>query len=164
MEKPLILGVDPGFGGAMALLNQDDNSILFQDMPIMIFMGRKQIDPYQLAIFIEGHASLISIAAIEDVAAMPGQGVTGMFRFGYTAGLISGIVAAHYIPALKIKPAVWKSSLGLGRSKAESVKKAKNLYPHIANMLTRKKDDGRAEAVLIAHFAKKLTPGATYLS
>lgn len=80
---------------------------------------------------------------------MPGQGVTGMFRFGYGAGLISGLILAHDIRLLKIKPAVWKSALNLSRDKAASVAHANSLYGK--NSFTMK-TEGAAEASLIAHF------------
>lgn len=82
---------------------------------------------------------------------MPGQGVTGMFRFGYGTGFVAGILAALDVRTVRVKPAVWKSAMGLSHLKSESVTRANILFKREPHFL--KRDDGIAEAALIAHFA-----------
>lgn len=88
---------------------------------------------------------------------MPNQGVASMFRFGYNAGILLGVLNALEIKVLKVKPAVWKSALNLSSDKSKSLKLARKLFPSLHNQLRMQKNDGRAEALLLAHF------GATVL-
>jgi hypothetical protein len=75
-----------------------------------------------------------------------------VFKFGFTAGALAGVVAASYIPMHLVKPAVWKGLMGLSHDKKLSLAKATALYPSASHYWRRAKDDGRAEAVLLAHF------------
>lgn len=153
-----ILGIDPGFKGALALLNLHDSSIVFEEMPLTKVLGRNEIDPYELAHFVGANSQDIIIAAIEDVGARPKQGLSSTFRFGYGAGILIGVCASFKIPCMRIKPQVWKSYFGLSKRKKDSIDLAIKKYPHTAKTLTKKSDDGKAEALLLADFAKTLAP------
>jgi len=93
---------------------------------------------------------------IEDIAARPGQGVTSMFSFGRTLGFAHGIAAAAEAPIHFVTPTVWKGKLGLLNSdKGASREKARTLFPASAHAFERVKDDGRAEAALLAYYGRK---------
>ena len=90
---------------------------------------------------------------IENVHARPGQGVTGMFSLGVSLGSVLGVIAALRLPYTLINPGQWKRRAGLtGKPKDASRARALQLHPELAERLSRKKDHGRAEAVLIARF------------
>ena len=86
---------------------------------------------------------------VEKVSAMPGQGVTSMFSFGRTLGIIEGIIAAYNIPVTYVTPGVWTKGIGRGAGKDASRARACELYPSHQKSFSRVKDDGRADAVLI---------------
>ncbi len=151
--RSCICGVDPGLSGGIALLDpQTDKLIAVIDMPQIKRGSRSDLDLHSLAPFIAAHAAIIKYAVIEDVGAMPGQGVTGMFTFGKVTGIVVGMLAAHFIPIYYVKPSVWKNVMGLSKDKKASIKKANELY---RDESFGKTDDGMAEAALIAHFGKR---------
>jgi len=87
---------------------------------------------------------------------MPGQGVSSVFSFGKSAGIIEGILAAEKIPMVLVTPQKWKKRAGIiGKEKDAARTLALQLYPQIASHLDRKKDVGRADALLIAHFGRQ---------
>lgn len=154
----IILGVDPGLHhGALALYNSIANDLLHLiDVPTTTSPDcRLEIDLKALSTILEVHLNHVKYAVIEEVSAMPHQGVTSMFRFGHATGLITGIIAAHHIPIHLVRPAIWKSAMALSSDKNLSRKKAALMFPHHAHLFERKKDDGRAEALLIAVFGKR---------
>lgn len=147
----LILGIDPGINGAMALYDPEkDELIRVHSMPKD---KEGKIDTFALALVFDSFASNVSYAVLEDVHSMPGQGVVSMFNFGQSVGLIKGILASHNVPVYLVKPAVWKGSLGLGRDKEDSRTMAIKMFGE--NYFPRKKDEGKAEAALLAHFGKR---------
>ena len=148
----MIIGIDPGFTGAIAFLNR--NKLLIQDLPIRLIMKKKQIDERKFAAIIKD-APCIDYAAIEDVHSMPNQGVASTFTFGYNAGILLGVLAAHNIKILKVRPNVWKPALGLDRDKKKSLVLARKVFPDYQSYFKLMKHNGRAEAALIAHFAQK---------
>jgi crossover junction endodeoxyribonuclease RuvC len=153
--RGLVLGIDPGFTGGLALVGQCAIASV-ATMPLSMQSGRRELDAEALAAFMRSVAPRITFAAIEDVSAMPGQGVTSMFRFGYGAGMLAGMLAALDIQTLKVRPAVWKTALGLSRDKKESTRLVTKLFPTHPII----EHDGVAEAVLIAHFALTRFKGA----
>ncbi len=155
------MGVDPGLSGAVAFYDLEKAAVVaVHDMPLHEVSGKRHIDLYQLAAIIDGHAKDIEFAVIEEVGVMTGkEGVVGMFRFGQAAGCVQGIVAAYMIPMFLVKPSVWKSAMGLTRDKDHSRQKASQLFPSSAHLWARKKDDGRAEALLLAVFGSKVRTG-----
>ena len=151
----MILGIDPGFSGAASLLSPKGTLVDVYDLPLTINNNRKQIDAHAFHTLIRHLATSIKLVAIEDVHAMPEQGVSSTFRFGYNAGILFGVLAAHNLKVLKVSPAVWKNSLGLTRSKKLSLEMAAKLFPEQSQQFKRMKDDGRAESALIAYFVLK---------
>lgn len=149
----MIIGIDPGFSGAIAFLEKDRLAIF--DLPLTLFMNRKQIDGQEFSSLIIEHIHLIEFAVIEDVNSMPNQGVVSTFRFGYSAGILLGVLQAHGIRVLRVKPAVWKTALNLSRDKKKSLQLARKTFPDYQFYFKRAKDDGRAEAALLAQFAKE---------
>lgn len=149
-RKTFVLGVDPGFSGAIAITDGFDLDII--DMPLKTVYGRKEIDARTLNNHIAMFAPVVKIAIIEDVHVMTGsEGVVSMFRFGYGAGIVEGVLTANNLGVVKIKPAVWKVSAGLNRDKETSIRRACEVFPrHASKYFTMKKHDGRAEAALIA--------------
>ena len=151
-----IIGIDPGLSGGIAIL--DDLKIFdIYDMPIMS-EGKKnknQLNSAQLVNIIK--KNIISngdtFLIVEQVSAMPGQGVTSMFNFGQTYGSIKGICAALNLPIFFVRPAKWKKHFDLiNSSKDASRTKVIEMYPSISPRLTKKKDVNKADAILIARY------------
>ena len=147
-----IVGIDPGLAGGVAVLS-NHNVVLLEDLPVhAVNSGRRTRSELDLHALCD---LLIRIPAdhvvIEQVGARPGQGVTSMFRFGYVAGAIAGIVAALRLPYTMVTPQAWQKAAHVGPSPDMARQRACQLYPDIASRLARKKDGGRADALLIAH-------------
>lgn len=154
----LVLGIDPGLTGAMALIDvtkPKPEIVKVWDMPTHDIKGRRNIDIYQLALSIQNYYGQVRFAVIEDVHSMPRDGVVQAFSFGKANGIIIGIVAANMIPSYFVKPGVWKKLMGLTQDKDDSRRKASQLFPTNSNLWSRKMDDGRAEAVLLAVFGSE---------
>ena len=152
----IIIGIDPGLSGAVAIL--DDLKIFdIFDMPIMP-EGKKnknQLNSAQLVNIINEHVlkKEDTFVIVEQVSAMPGQGVTSMFNFGQTFGSIKGICAALKLPIFYVRPAKWKKHFELiNSSKDASRTKVIEMYPSISSRLTKKKDVNKADAILIARY------------
>ena len=151
----VILGCDPGQTGAIAAY---DGTIItgLIDMPTMTRLhgSGRQVDPYTLATeILDLCGGRNATAVIEAVSAMPGQGVSSMFRFGESVGVVLGVLGALQVPVRMVTPARWKRTAGiLGRDKDAARTLAIQLHPEVADQLARKKDIGRADAVCIARF------------
>ena len=151
-----IIGIDPGLSGGIAIL---DDSKIFDifDMPIMS-EGKKnknQLNSAQLVNIIKRHIlpNKETFVIVEQVSAMPGQGVTSMFNFGQTFGSIKGICEALGLPIFYVRPAKWKKHFELiNSSKDASRTKVIEMYPSISSRLTKKKDVNKADAILIARY------------
>lgn len=147
------LGIDPGVTGALAWLDSDGQIIDIVDMPIMTTTigktNRKAVNPQQLADLILSNP--VTHAWVEQVAARPGQGVTSMFGFGRSLGLIEGTLATRGVPYTFVTPRLWAKTTGTGTGKDASRARACQLWPDHTHTFARVKDDGRAEAALIAH-------------
>lgn len=146
-----VLGVDPGKTGAVVMLRDDGALLHFTDMVVL----DKIVSPQLLASALrrwhcEGSDS--DMAVIEDVHAMPKQGVSSSFSFGRSLGVAEGVVAGAGWPLTYVSPAKWKRDLGLSNDKGASRRRAAELWPSRAELFARVKDDGRAEAALIAHW------------
>lgn len=157
-----VLGVDPGFTGALAFYDAGSRQLAeVFDMPVTKEKkGSKRtiVDLPALAALIEPFAKHTLLGVIEDVAARPGQGVSSMFRFGYSSGAVAGVVVANLISLHLTTPAIWKSLMGVTAGKKTSRDLAAKLFPDHAALFARAKDDGRAEAALIAKFGERLLP------
>jgi len=146
----IVMSIDPGLSGAIAVFI-DDVLIDVVDMPTHELTrngkAKRQVAAADLAGIFTQHDPRHVI--VEKVSAMPGQGVTSMFSFGRSLGVIEGIVAAYDIPVTYVTPGVWTKSIGRGLGKDASRARACELYPSHQKSFSRVKDDGRADAVLI---------------
>lgn len=149
-----VLGIDPGAGGAVAMWDTDLSALVVCDMPSQtVRVGkaeRRQISEAQLADTLRRYAP--DAAWIERVHALPKQGVTSSFSFGLAYGLARGVLAALSIPVTLVTPNEWKRSFRIGPDKRQARLIASRLFPANAADFTRVKDDGRAEAALLALF------------
>lgn len=158
-----IAGIDPGKTGALAILHPDW-SVEFLDVPRMILKG-KDVPAYAQWQTEWSNAlafANVDTVVIEDVASRPGQGVASMFKFGRTLGFAHAIVLGiRPRPAVRFTtPAQWKGKLGLlNSSKGASREKAVAICPRAESQLTRVKDDGRAEALLMAYWGRLTASG-----
>lgn len=149
-----VLGVDPGAGGALAMLDTGLDALIVCDMPIgSVRIGktqRRQVSEVWLAGTLTEWRP--DAAWIERVHALPKQGVTSSFSFGLSYGLVRGVLAAMQVPVSLVTPNEWKRSFRLGPDKNEARLIAARLFPANASYFTRVRDDGRAEAALLALF------------
>lgn len=147
-----VLGFDPGSHGAVAVLTERGDMLRVLDIPtIEVKVGKTRRTRVAAAAL----ASLIAEqrpahAYVELVTPMPGQGTASMFAFGKAAGIIEGILAAQRISVTFITPQSWKRVIGVTKDKGACRRRAMELWPAAAASFLRVKDDGRAEAALIA--------------
>lgn len=161
--RPLLMGIDPGFGGAICVVDLDRGDIvdmvtmpLFQKPSVAREQGfMNYLDIHKLSSLIDLYAPLTALAVIEEPGAMPNQGLGSTFRFGHTCGQIHGVLAGHYVPVAPVKPAVWKSAMALTTTKADSIVRANMEFPKYKDLWTKKMHHDRAEAALLCIYAKK---------
>ena len=151
-----IFGIDPGIAGAIAILDRKE-IIDVIDLPTMSEgkKNKKQLNSAHLSQYISSNVKDInkSVVVVEQVNAMPGQGVTSMFNFGQTFGAIKGISATLKLPIFFVRPSKWKKHFELiNSSKDSSRTKAIEMYPKLSNQLSKKKDVNKSDAILIARF------------
>ena len=145
--------IDPGLSGAIVVLEDSHRGIIAcHDMPTMDVRGKNRIDLYALRdIIIDiGPVTLITV---EEVQGVQGTGATSAFSFGYGAGAIAGILTALDRPWQYVTPQRWTKAMGVSRDKGAHRQMAQRLYPAQATLFNRVKDDGRADAALIATYA-----------
>lgn len=149
-----IFSIDPGLGGAWALV-VDGRATTVGDMPVSGEGSKRRVAASVLANQMRDMRP--DLCAVELVGAMPGNGVAGMFRFGMAFGAALAVPAVLDVPVESVTPQLWKAHFKLrGSDKEASRQKALDLCPWLAQQLGRKKDDGRAEAVLIGLYAASL--------
>jgi crossover junction endodeoxyribonuclease RuvC len=146
------IGVDIGVTGGIAVLSASGELIEVHEMPCLAdgHAGRRAVNgPLLASIVFASHATR---AFVEHVSARPGEGAVGAFAFGRSRGVIEGVLAAAGVRCQFLTPACWKRAVGLppGRDKDASRAAAIQRWPAHAELFSRKKDDGRAEAALIA--------------
>ena len=151
-----IIGIDPGLSGAIAIL-ENKNVLKLFDMPVMAEgkKNKKQLNSAQLVNIIKKNINKSDDVAVvvEQVNAMPGQGVTSMFNFGQTFGAIKGICAALELPIFFVRPSKWKKHFELiNSSKDSSRTKTIEMYPNLSKDLAKKKDVNKSDAILIARY------------
>lgn len=142
------VGIDPGITGGIAI----KSGISHQTFPMPLKRlknGKRQLAPHDLDHIVKQFPP-ITLAVIEKVSSRPGQGVASVFTFGENFGMIQGILAANGIPFLPVLPQVWKGAFGLSRDKKDAIALANTLTP---GMSFTAKQDGEAEAMLLAHYA-----------
>ena len=143
------IGIDPGISGAIALII-DKQPVELYDMPTMAKASGKgkQVNSHELSRIIQECNP--EHAMIELVSAMPGQGVSSMFSFGKSAGIVEGVLAAIGIPFTFVTPQKWKKHNQLVKKDKDAARaKAITQFPHVADSLNRKKDGGKADAIWI---------------
>ena len=158
----ILIGIDPGLTGAIAIL-EDKKVLNIYEMPVMAEgkKNKKQLNSAQLVSFIKEYANNNNdvVVIVEQVNAMPGQGVTSMFNFGQTFGAIKGICAALKLPIFFVRPLKWKKHYELVNSSKDSSRtKAIEMYPTLSNQLAKKKDVNKSDAILIARFYSETRP------
>jgi hypothetical protein len=147
----IIMGIDPGISGAVAFYFPIAPSrIAVDDVPV----AGGEINTAELARQIRIHRP--TMAVIERVSAMPGNGAVSMFNFGRSYGDVRGVIGALDIPLHFVTPQKWKKHFGLTSDKDQSRLRAIRMFPAVADQFKRKKDDGRAEAALIALYGAEV--------
>ena len=153
-----IISVDPGISGAICFF-ENGNVIDVIDMPSMAEgkKNKRQVNGSQIYNEIKFKIENIEkndiYVVIEQVSAMPGQGVTSMFNFGQSFGVIKGICSAMQLPMYFIRPAKWKKYFSLIKTEKDASRtKAIEIFPQISSKLSKKKDNNKADAILIASF------------
>ena len=154
----LVIGIDPGISGSICFF-QDGKIIDVVEMPTMIEgkKNKKQVNGSQIFNEISYRIKKIDKkdikVVIEQVSAMPGQGVTSMFNFGQSFGILKGICSAMQLPMYFVRPAKWKKYFGLINSEKDASRtKAIEMFPYFSSQLSKKKDSNKADAILIASF------------
>ena len=154
----LIIGIDPGISGAICFM-QKGRIIDVIDMPSMADgkKNKKQVNGSQIFNEISRYTkdkSIIDIKVIiEHVSSMPGQGVTSMFNFGQSFGILKGVCSAMNLSMHFVRPVKWKKHFNLiNSSKDASRTKAIEIFPYFSVNLSKKKDANKADAILIASY------------
>ena len=151
-----IFGIDPGLTGAIAVL--DEKKIVdVIDLPTMADgkKNKKQLNSANLSQYISSKIIDINktVVVVEQVNAMPGQGVTSMFNFGQSFGILKGICSAMHLPVYYVRPAKWKKYFNLINSEKDASRtRAIEIFPYFSGQLSKKKDNNKADAILIASF------------
>ena len=154
----LIIGIDPGLSGSICFF-QDGKILDVLEMPTMTEgkKNKKQVNGSQIYNEIFKRINLIKgqeiRVIIEQVSAMPGQGVTSMFNFGQSFGILKGICSAMQLPMYFVRPAKWKKYFNLINSEKDASRtRAIEIFPYFSSQLSKKKDSNKADAILIASF------------
>ena len=150
----IIIGIDPGINGAISVI-ENKKILEVYDTPTMIDgkKNKRQIKSAQVTNIIKDRLNNNKevVVVVEHVNAMPGQGVTSMFNFGQSFGVIKGICAALSLPIYFVRPSKWKKHFNLIKTNKDASRtKVIEAYPEISSKLHRKKDSNRADAILIA--------------
>ena len=154
----LVIGIDPGISGSICFF-QDGKINDVVEMPTMTEgkKNKKQVNGSQIYNEISDRIKKIDKknikVVIEQVSAMPGQGVTSMFNFGQSFGILKGICAAMQLPMYFVRPAKWKKYFNLINSEKDASRtKAIEIFPYFSSNLSKKKDSNKADAILIASY------------
>lgn len=148
------LGIDPGISGAIAVLDENEDIVQIFDMPTLeVITGKskkQRVNPQSIVSELKLFKDQRIEGLIEQVNAMPNQGVTSMFSFGRSLGILEGVLAGLDIPYNLVTPTVWKKRMGVNSSKDGARELAMRTWSSKSELFKRKKDDGRAEAALLA--------------
>ncbi len=154
----LIIGIDPGISGSICFL-KDGKILDVVEMPTMTEgkKNKRQVNGSQIYNEILNRLNKwnnIEVrVVIEQVSAMPGQGVTSMFNFGQSFGILKGICSAMQLPVYFVRPAKWKKYFGLINSEKDASRtRAIEIFPYFSSQLSKKKDSNKADAMLIANY------------
>ena len=154
----IIIGIDPGITGSICFF-EDGKIIDVVEMPNMAEgkKNKKQVNGaqiyHEISLRIQNLKKEEIKVVIEQVSAMPGQGVTSMFNFGQSFGILKGICSAMQLPMYFVRPTKWKKYFNLINSEKDASRtKAIEVFPYFSSQLLRKKDSNKADAILIASF------------
>ena len=154
----LIIGIDPGITGAICFFEDGELKDVI-DMPTMASgnKNKKQINGSQIfneiSLRVKNYKSEDINVVVEQVSAMPGQGVTSMFNFGQSFGILKGICSSMQLPMYFVRPAKWKKYFNLLNSQKDASRtKAIEIFPYFSHQLSKKKDSNKADAILISSF------------
>ena len=154
----LIIGIDPGISGAICFF-ENGEVVDVIDMPTMSEgkKNKRQVNGrqifYEISTRIENYSLKNIRVVVEQVSAMPGQGVTSMFNFGQSYGVIKGICSAMQLPIFFVRPLKWKKYFNLVKTQKDASRtKVIEIFPKISSILSKKKDANKADAILIASF------------
>ena len=154
----LIIGIDPGISGSICFF-EDGKILEVIEMPVMTDgkKNKKQVNGAQIyneiSERIKKKTDQNVRVVIEQVSAMPGQGVTSMFNFGQSFGILKGICSAMQLPIYFVRPAKWKKYFNLINSQKDASRtRAIEIFPYFSSQLSKKKDSNKADAILIASF------------
>ena len=154
----LIIGIDPGISGSICFF-ENGKVIDIVEMPNMADgkKNKRQVNGAQIyneiSLRIKNFNKEDIRVVIEQVSAMPGQGVTSMFNFGQSFGVLKGICSAMQLPMYFVRPAKWKKYFNLINSEKDASRtKAIEIFPYISSQLSKKKDSNKADAILLASF------------
>ena len=153
----LIIGIDPGISGSICFF-EDGKILEVIEMPVMNEgkKNKKQVNGAQIYNeFLKriNRKDDETRVVIEQVSAMPGQGVTSMFNFGQSFGILKGICSAMRLPMFFVRPAKWKKYFNLINSQKDASRtRAIEIFPYFSTQLSKKKDSNKADAILIASF------------
>tara|TARA_B100000035_G_scaffold22636_1_gene17890 strand:+ start:382 stop:876 length:495 start_codon:yes stop_codon:yes gene_type:complete len=154
----LIIGIDPGISGSICFF-KDGKILDVIEMPTMTEgkKNKRQVNGSQIYNEISKRLNKIEShqikVIIEQVSAMPGQGVTSMFNFGQSFGILKGICSAMQLPMYFVRPAKWKKYYNLINSEKDASRtRAIEIFPSFSSQLSKKKDSNKADAILIASF------------
>jgi crossover junction endodeoxyribonuclease RuvC len=159
------IGIDPGLTGALALYDPASGAPDVRDMPVFVVPKaggsgkRTELDVFGMAAILDEWSAWKLRAFVEQVGATPQMGVTSAFSFGGSYWAARMACAAHFIPTELVSPQRWKRDLNVkgGADKSDAVRaRASALLPLHASFWTRAKDDGRAEAALIALYGARI--------
>ncbi|WP_434456519.1 hypothetical protein JQR85_13600 [Stutzerimonas urumqiensis] len=153
----MIIGIDPGCSGALVVLDGKGSVVAHEQMPTVKVGTKSRVNGAAVAAFLRNNVcSLESHAFLEQVGAMPGQGVSSMFTFGHAAGVVEGILQGLGIPYTLVTPQAWKKKAGLiGADKDAARSRAIQLYPDLRILDLKGKGQAVADAILIARFGAK---------
>ena len=153
-----IIGIDPGISGSLCFF-EEGKIIDIVEMPNMAAgkKNKRQVNGAQIyneiSLRIKNFQKENIKVVIEQVSAMPGQGVTSMFNFGQSFGVLKGICSAMQLPMYFVRPAKWKKYFNLINTKKDASRtKAIEIFPYISAQLSKKKDSNKADAILLASF------------
>lgn len=173
MKAPYILGIDPGLSGALAVVEITTQHLVeIKSMPVSVVNKQNRLNGADLAAWLnrvheDGLNFSVHFAYIEDVHSRPRQ--AGQFQFGLNTGILHGMLYANFIPFATVSPMKWKAHYGIRRTgdetkadkKSEARELAMQLWPDMAHEFKRVKDDGAAEAALIALYGARLQKETT---
>lgn len=152
-----VIGIDPGVSGALAFVSTGE--VVCHDMPTIEIRGKRHVCPSGLrAILASAPTTDIAAVILEHVQGVQGTGATSAFSFGRSFGVVEGVVAGLALPLTLVRPQKWTKDLNLSRDKGAHRQAAINLFPRHANLFARVKDDGRADAALLAHWYARRGP------